>query len=79
MRFAPALAGVTCRRCDVRIPYRRHWLLRTMNRSLRRSHPHLAAMLAIFARLNVGEAITSVEQAASPGVRAWRTWSGSRN
>jgi hypothetical protein len=50
-----------------------------MNRSLRRSHPHLAAVLAIFARLNVGEAITSVEQAASPGVRAWRTWSGSRN
>lgn len=49
----------------MRIPYRQHWLLRRMNRSLCHSDPHLAAMLAIFARLNAGEVITSREQAGS--------------
>lgn len=56
----------------MRIPGRRHWRLRRMNRGLRRSDPHLAAMLAIFARLCAGEMIPSVEQAPSLGVRAWR-------
>lgn len=53
-------------------PFRQRWLLRRMTRSLSKSDPHLAAMLAIFARLNVGETIASKEQAASPGARAWR-------
>ena len=56
----------------MRFPYRRQWLLRRMNRSLSRSDPHLAAMLAIFARLTAGEAITSKEQSTSPAPRAWR-------
>ena len=55
----------------MRIPYRQRWLLRRMDRMLRRSDPHMAAMLAIFARLAAGEAITSREQAGPPdtGVR----------
>jgi hypothetical protein len=53
-------------------PFRQRWLLRHMTRSLCKSDPHLAAMLAIFARLNAGETVASKEQAASPGVRAWR-------
>jgi hypothetical protein len=43
--------------------YRQRWLLRRMERGLCRSDPHMAAMLAIFARLTAGEAITSAEQA----------------
>jgi len=53
----------------MRIPYRRHWLLLRMDRRLRRSDPHLAAMLAMFARLYAAETITSREQAARPGAR----------
>lgn len=49
----------------MRIPYRQHWLLRRMDRRLRRSDPHMAAMLAIFARLSAGEPMTSREQAHS--------------
>lgn len=62
----------------MRIPYRQHWLLRRVNRSLCRSDPHLAAMLAIFARLNAGEVITSREQAGSLGARVIRSlgWLG---
>ena len=56
----------------MRFPYRQQWLLRRMNRSLCRSDPHLAAMLAIFARLTASEAITSQEQATTPGARARR-------
>ncbi len=56
----------------MRIPYRRQWRLRRLSRSLCRSDPHLAAMLAIFARLNAGEAITSREQATRPRALAWR-------
>jgi hypothetical protein len=56
----------------MRIPYRQQWLLRRTNRRLRRSDPHLAAMLGIFARLYAGEAIISREQAASPAARLWR-------
>lgn len=47
----------------MRIPCRQHWLLRRMERRLCRSDPHLAAMLAMFTRLTVGEATTSTEQA----------------
>jgi hypothetical protein len=47
----------------MRMPYRHHWLLWGMNRSLSRSDPHMAAMLAIFARLNAGEPLASREQA----------------
>lgn len=53
-------------------PFRRRWLLRCMTRNLRMSDPHLAVMLAIFARLTAGEAIASKEQAASPGAWARR-------
>lgn len=56
----------------MRIPYRQHWLLRRMNRRLCRSDPHLAAMLAIFARLYAAEVIASQEQAIRPDARAWR-------
>lgn len=61
----------------MRIPYRHHWLLRRMDRRLRRSDPHMAAMLAIFARLNAGEAMTSREQ-AHPDTRLRRglAWLG---
>ena len=41
------------------IPGRRRWVLWQMGCGLRRSDPHLAAMLAIFARLTAGEAIGS--------------------
>lgn len=62
----------------MRIPYRRRWLLWRLNRRLCRSDPHLAVMLAIFARLNAGEAITSREQAARPHAVVWRglVWLG---
>lgn len=45
------------------MPCRRWWLLRRTDYGLRRSDPHLAVMLAIFARLYAGEAITSREHA----------------
>ncbi|MGH3237847.1 MAG: hypothetical protein ACRDOH_32225 [Streptosporangiaceae bacterium] len=59
------------------MPYRRQRLLRRMDRKLCRSDPHLTAMLAMFARLNAGEAITSREQ-AHPGTRVRRglAWLG---
>lgn len=44
------------------IPGRQRWILWRTGRRLRRSYPHLAAMLAIFTRLTAGEAITSREQ-----------------
>lgn len=44
------------------IPGHRRWVLWHIGRGLRRSDPHLAAMLAIFVRLTAGEAITSIEQ-----------------
>ena len=44
------------------IPGRRRWVLWRLERGLRRSDPHLAAMLVIFARLAADEAITSTEQ-----------------
>ena len=43
----------------MRIPYPQHWVLRRIEGSLRRSDPHMVAMLAIFARLTAGEVITS--------------------
>lgn len=53
----------------MRFPFRQSWQLRVIERGLRRSEPHLAVMLAIFARLNAGEAIVSREQARRP--RDW--------
>lgn len=55
------------------LPYRQQWRLRHINRALRRSDPHLAAMLAIFTRLTAGEKIRDAEQLRFP---AWRllTW-----
>ena len=44
------------------IPGRRRWVLWRLECGLRRSDPHLAVMLAIFATLAAGEAITSNEQ-----------------
>jgi hypothetical protein len=49
------------------IPCRQHWVLWRLGRRLRRSDPHLAAMLVIFTRLTAGEAINSREQAAAIG------------
>lgn len=56
----------------MRLPFRQVRHLRRIERGLRRSEPHLAAMLAIFARLNAAEAIVSREQACPSGIRAWR-------
>jgi hypothetical protein len=56
----------------MKISCRQHRALRHMNRSLRRSDPHLAAMLAMFARLYAGEAMVSTEQTAVLAVRIWR-------
>lgn len=53
---------------------RRLWLLRRMDRSLRRSDPRLAVMLAVFARLYADEAITSRDQ-AHRDTRVRRSWS----
>jgi hypothetical protein len=58
------------------IPGRRHWALWHMERGLRRSDPHLAAMLAIFVRLAVGEAITSPEQRTTARRRIGRALAG---
>jgi hypothetical protein len=58
----------------MRIPYRQHWLLRRAARGLCRSDPHLAAMLAIFARLYVSEAIISAEQLGPHPFRRGLAW-----
>jgi hypothetical protein len=55
----------------MRVPFRASWRLRAIERGLRRSEPHLAAMLAIFAHLYAGEVIISREQAHRPG-----NWAG---
>jgi hypothetical protein len=56
------------------IPYRQQWVLRRIGRRLRRSDPHMAAMLAIFARLYVGEVILSAEQTGRHPVRRALAW-----
>jgi hypothetical protein len=60
----------------MRLPFRQFWQLRDIERRLRRSEPHMAAMLAIFARLNAGEAIISREQErlADSRVRRLLAW-----
>lgn len=55
----------------VSVSYTQHWRLRRIDRWMRRSDPHLVAMLAIFARLTAGEAIASSEQAGFRHMRAW--------
>lgn len=57
----------------MRLPYQRQRVLRRMNRGLRRADPHLAAMLAIFARLTAHEAIASWEQPDPAGTRMRRS------
>ncbi len=51
------------------LPYRQQWQLRRIDHALRRSDPHLAAMLAIFARLTAGETFLATERLHGP---AWR-------
>lgn len=60
------------------VSYTQNWRLRRMDRWVTRSDPHLAAMLAIFARLNDGEAIASIEQGRSrpAGPRGTLVWMG---
>lgn len=55
----------------MRISLRESWRLRAIEHGLRRSEPHLAGMLAIFAELNAGEVIVSREQARRPA-----NWAG---
>jgi hypothetical protein len=43
----------------MKVSFRESWRLRRIEARLRRSDPHLAGMLAIFARLSAGEAIAS--------------------
>ena len=59
----------------VSVSYTQHWRLRRMERWMRRSDPHLAAMLAIFARLTAGEVIASIEQAGFRRTGAWHNLS----
>lgn len=54
------------------VPWRQRWLLRRIDHGLRRSDPHMAAMLAIFARLYACEAIVSSEQTGLRRMRVWR-------
>jgi hypothetical protein len=56
------------------IPYRQYRMLRRMDRGLRRSDRHLAAMLAIFTRLYASEPVVSAEQARHTGVLAVMIW-----
>lgn len=56
----------------MRLPFRQFWQLRGIERRLCQSESHMAAMLAIFARLNDGEAIISREQARLADGRARR-------
>lgn len=51
------------------LPYRQQWRLSRIDHALRRSDPHLAAMLAIFTRLTAGEKVLAVERLRAP---AWR-------
>jgi hypothetical protein len=53
------------------VSYTQHWRLRRLDRWVSRSDPHLAAMLAIFARLAAGEPIASIEQARFHRTHAW--------
>jgi hypothetical protein len=63
----------------MRLSFRQWWRLRRIQRRLRRSEPHMAAMLAIFTRLTAGEAIISREQACRPAGRVSHVlaWLGS--
>jgi hypothetical protein len=61
----------------MRIPRRQRGLLRRMDHVLSQSDPHLAAMLAVFARIYGSEAITSPEQVCHVRVLAALIWVGS--
>lgn len=51
----------------MRLSFRQAWQLRGIERRLRRSEPHMAAMLGIFTMLTAEEAISSCEQVRRPG------------
>lgn len=55
----------------MQLPYHQQRLLRRIDRTLRRSDPQLAAMLAIFAQLYVGDVLTSPEQRPPARRAAW--------
>ncbi len=48
----------------MQLPYHQQRLLRRIDRTLRRSDPRLAAMLAVFAQLYAGDVLASPEQRA---------------
>jgi hypothetical protein len=48
------------------LPYQQQRILRHINRSLRQSDPHLAAMLWIFTRICAGEDVPRWEQLPAP-------------
>lgn len=54
----------------MRLSLRQSWQLRDIERRLRRSEPHMAAMLMIFTMLTAEEAISSREHVRQP--RNWR-------
>ena len=54
------------------LPSRQERMLRSADRALSRSDPHLASMLSIFARLTADERIPAREQLRAPPARAWR-------
>jgi hypothetical protein len=49
------------------LSFRQWWQLRGIEHGLCRSDPHLAAMLAIFAKLSAGETVLGREQVHRPG------------
>ncbi len=55
----------------VSVGYTQNRRLQRIDRRITQSDPQLAAMLAIFARLNAGEAIASTEQARPRRTRPW--------
>lgn len=55
----------------MQLPYHQQRLLRRIDRTLRRSDPRLAAMLAIFAQLYAGDVLASPEQRGPVHRVAW--------
>ena len=53
------------------LPSRQERMLRSADRALCRSDPHLASMLSIFARLTAAERIPAQEQLRPPPAGAW--------
>jgi hypothetical protein len=55
----------------MQLPYHQQRLLRRIGRTLRRSDPQLAAMLAMFAQLHAGDVLEGPEQHARVRWVAW--------